>query len=165
MWRVVPGGGSPFGRNLYPYLAESFARAEFSRKNDYAPGELEAGDVMAVELVERNLRYLNAYAPTFPAPERPVSLTEGAGEYGWAAEITLAKGAPEGYTVLRGGFGGLAPEPDSPVYVAAGGKLYEAVPGPDGFSLCLPAEAAESPLRVFIVRNRELIALEGVIKP
>ena len=154
-----------FGRNLYPYLAESFAEASFSRKNDYAPGELEAGDVMAVELVERNLRYLNAYAPTFPAPERSRSLTEGAGEYGQTAEITLAKGAPEGYTVLRGSFGGLAPEADSPVYVSAGGTLYEAVPGPEDFSLCLPAEAADSPLRVFIVRNRELIALEGVIKP
>ena len=154
-----------FGRNLYPYLAESFARAELSRKNDYAPGELEAGDVMAVELVERNLRYLNAYAPTFPAPERSPRLTESAGEYGWAAEITLAKGAPEGYTVLRGDFGGLAPEADSPVYVSAGGALYEAVPGPEGFSLCLPAEAAAGSLRVYVVWNRELIALEGVIKP
>ena len=154
-----------FGRNLYPYLAESFGSAVFSRKNDYAPGELAAGDVMAVELVERNLRYLNTYVPTFPAPERPAPLVSGAGEYRFEAEITLAKSALAGYTVLRGDFGGLAPEADSPVYVSAGDALYEAVPGPEGFSLCLPAEAAESPLRVFIVRNRELIALEGVIKP
>ena len=154
-----------FGRNLYPYLAEDFAEAVFSRKNDYAPGELAAGDVMAVELVERNLRYLNAYAPTFPAPERPAALISGAGEYRWEAEITLANSAMGGYTVLRGDYGGLAPEADSPVYVSAAGTLYEATPGPEGFSLCLPEEAASGPIRVFFTWNRELIALEGTAKP
>ncbi len=151
-----------FGRNLYPYLADSFAEATFSRKNDYAPEELSPGDVMVVELVERNLRYLNVYAPTFPAPERPDSLADGAGEYRFEAEITLAKSSLTGYTVLRGDYGGLEPETDSPVYVSAGGTLYEAIPGPKGFSVCVPEEAAAGPVRVFFTWNRELIALEGV---
>ena len=120
---------------------------------------------MAVELVERNLRYLNAYAPTFPAPERPAALISGAGEYRWEAEITLANSAMGGYTVLRGDYGGLAPEADSPVYVSAAGTLYEATPGPEGFSLCLPEEAASGPIRVYFTWNRELIALEGTAKP
>ena len=154
-----------FGRNLYPYLAESFGSAVFSRKNDYAPGEVAAGDVMAVELVERNLRYLNTYVPTFPAPERPAPLVSGAGEYRFEAEITLAKSALAGYTVLRGDYGGLTPENDSRVFVSAAGTLYEATPGPEGFSLCLPEDAAAGPVRVYFTWNRELIALDAVIKP
>ncbi len=154
-----------FGRNLYPYLADSFAEAAFSRKNDYVPEELSPGDVMAVELVERNLRYLNTYAPTFPAPERPASAVSGAGEYRFEAEITLAKSALAGYTVLRGDYGGLTPENDSRVFVSAAGTLYEATPGPEGFSLCLPEDAAAGPVRVYFTWNRELIALDAAIKP
>ena len=52
-----------FGRNMYPYMAERYAAAEFSRKNTYDPAPLPEGGDLVIELVELNLRYLNTYAP------------------------------------------------------------------------------------------------------
>lgn len=49
-----------FGIALYPYLAESFASAEFSRSADYSPaafGQVDA-DTVILEIVERNLAQL-----------------------------------------------------------------------------------------------------------
>lgn len=46
-----------FGIALYPYLAEAFQTAEFSRSDDYSPAafrDLDA-DVVILEIVERNL--------------------------------------------------------------------------------------------------------------
>lgn len=63
-----------FGRNLYPYLAESFASAEFSRRNEYTAATLPGGGTLVIELVERNLRYLVEYDSLAPAPERDASL-------------------------------------------------------------------------------------------
>ena len=52
-----------FGRNLYPYMAERYAAATFSRRTSYDPAPLPEGGDLVIELVERNLRYLNIYAP------------------------------------------------------------------------------------------------------
>ena len=153
-----------FGRNLYPYLAESFAAADFSRKNDYGPGEIAPGDAVAVELVERNLRYLNQYAPTLPAPERPAALAAGAVETGESVELHLANGGPVGYTVLHGVWTGSAPGASSPVYLSAGGALYEAVPTPDGFRAAVPETAAAEPMRlVFADESGALLSLTAAM--
>lgn len=154
-----------FGRNLYPYLAEEYAHAVFSRRNDYSPAAMADGDAVVVELVERNLRYLNEYLPTVPAPERVDVSTDGAVVLSSAlSQITLAKSSQAGYTVLRGDYGGLAPDGDSPVYVAFDGRVYEAVPGPDGWSACLPEEAAGAALTVLFTAGGNRIALSGVIE-
>ena len=66
-----------FGNNLYPYLADSFDAALFSRSMPYRldlVAQREA-DCVAAELVERNLRYLIRNVPVMPAPVR--ELPEG----------------------------------------------------------------------------------------
>ena len=66
-----------FGNNFYPYLADSFDAALFSRSMPYRldlVNQREA-DYVAAELVERNLRYLIQNVPVMPAPSR--GLPEG----------------------------------------------------------------------------------------
>ena len=153
-----------FGRALYPYLAEAFAEAHFSRSNSYDASAMAPGGTLVIELVERNLRYLLDYEPVLPAAKRDAGLVSGAVPAAGAAELTLAKGGPEGYTVLRGDLGGIVPEDDSPVFVETAQGLYEALPGPEGFSLCLPEAAPDGPIRVFFRSEGRLLSLEGSLK-
>lgn len=150
-----------FGRALYPYMAEAFAEAQFSRKNDYDPSALAQGGVLIIELGERNLRYLLDYAPTLPAPLRDAALAEDAQPREGHIHFSLAKGGPEGYTVLRGDWNGFAPDDDSPIYIDTVLGLYEALPGAEGFSLCLPEEAAQGPVRVLFYEGGALLSLAG----
>lgn len=160
-----PGGGTllmyrdSFGRSLYPYLAEQYAAAVFSRKNDYDLTALEPGGTLVIELVERNLRYLLDYAPTLPAPLRDIDAAE-AGRAEERISCTLAKGGPEGYTVLRGDRIPGPADDDSPIYVETAFGIFEALPGAEGFSLCLPEEAAQGPLRLLLVAGGRLVAYE-----
>ena len=144
-----------FGRNLYPYLAESFALAEFSRKTNYDPTDLPEGGALVIELVERNLRYLNTYAPTLPAPERDGTQIRGAAPRGDLA-VSIREGA------LSGSFGELKPDDTSPVYVSRGGRVYEAVPQPEGFTALLPEGAND--FEVIFTSQGELVSLRGVME-
>lgn len=130
-----------FGRNLYPYLAESFASAEFSRRNEYTAATLPEGGTLVIELVERNLRYLVEYDSLAPAPERDASFVAGAAPGSGCAVLTESAGT-EGYTVFSGTWDGVTPDDMSNVYVLSGGALYEAVPRPDGFIVSLPDGSA-----------------------
>ena len=152
-----------FGRNLYPYLAEAFAEARFSRKNDYDPTAMEDGGTVIVELVERNLRYLNEYPPTLPAPERRAAELASA-EAGDALSARKGKGGPEGYALLSAAWADAVPNDDAPVYITAGETAYEAVPLPGGFSACLPEEALTGELHVIFRCGMNLIALPLVIE-
>lgn len=152
-----------FGRSLYPYLAEAYSDALFSRKTDYDPTALEPGGTLVIELVERNLRYLLDYTPSLPAAERGAALTGGAVLAG-ELRCVLKKGGPEGYVVLSGAYGGRTPETDSPVYVQTASGLFEALPGPEGFSACLPESALQSPMRVFWYAEGTLLALDALVE-
>ena len=61
-----------FGISLYPYLAETFHDAVFSRSATYDLVRLKAEetDAVVIELVERNLNYLLENMPIYPAPIR-----------------------------------------------------------------------------------------------
>jgi len=150
-----------FGRSLYPYLAEAYGEAFFSRKNDYDPSALQPGGALVIELVERNLRYLLDYTPTMPAPRRDAALAQDAQPQDGQMHFVLAKGGPEGYTVLHGDLGGYAPDKDSPIYLDTVLGLYEALPGAEGFSLCLPEDAAAGPVRVLFRHDGALLSLAG----
>ena len=130
-----------FGRNLYPYLAESFASAEFSRKNDYTAASLPDGGTLMIELVERNLQYLIEYDSAAPAPERDISLASDAAESTGTARITSAE-TKDGRTLFAVEWDGAMPDDDSNVYVLCGDTLFEAVPRPDGAIVSL-AEGTE----------------------
>lgn len=135
-----------FGNTLYPFLADSFGHAVFSRSMPWQMTLLEetGADTVVLELVERNLDYLARRAPVFPAPERVLTGQPPRGEA--AAGITAAEnGGLTGYLRLEGTLSGPA-DPDSPVYVRLGEVLYEASPvGTEGerpFTLYVPEGSA-----------------------
>lgn len=126
-----------FGNNLYPYLADSFDAALFSRSMPYRlelVSQREA-DFVVAELVERNLRYLIQNVPVMPAPSR--ELPEGYPEtfYFWDDGIDFSVEASE---ILPGYSLAIHPKiaedlilpaaaPDSRVLVpASDGNFYEA---------------------------------------
>lgn len=131
-----------FGNLLYPYLADSFAAARFSRATSY---DLTAeAENVVIELVERNLRYLIANAPVMPAPRRQVTLP---GESGTVRDVsTETMGNLEGMIRLRGTLPE-TPDTGSPVYVCCGGQVYEAFCMEDnGFAAIVPDGTPEGVL-------------------
>lgn len=132
-----------FGNTLYPFLAESFGQALFSRSMPWQMSLLEetGADTVVVELVERNLDYLTSRAPIFPAPLRELTAQPAQGEA--AAGITARDdGRLEGYIQLSGALSGPV-DTDSPVYVRLGDALYEATPAGE-------AEQGEYPFTLYV---------------
>lgn len=139
-----------FGNSLYPFMADSFGHAVFSRAMPYQLSMLdEAGaDTLLIEIVERNLDWLATRAPVFPAPERGLNGKPPLGD----ARARLAvsdDGTLPGYCRMEGTLAG-AVDDSSPIYVQLGGSLYEACPVGSGecpFTLYVPeallAEAAQ----------------------
>ena len=104
---VAHGGGEgtllayrdSFGNNLYPYLADSFETARFSRSTTYDLTKLEGVDCLLIELVERNIDYLATNIPLMPAPAATAVECETIeAEY----EREEVKNAPEGCVLVRG---------------------------------------------------------------
>ena len=129
-----------FGNSLYPYLADSFGTARFSRATAYNLTLVEklGADCVAVELVERNLRYLLRFTPVMPAPERALTGAETA-----AGSVALTRAeaapAPEGCVLYRGTLP--ADCTGSPVYLRADGRVFAAFSGENGaFSCWIPTE-------------------------
>ena len=119
-----------FGNLLFPYLADSYASAMFSRSTSY--DMTQEADYILVELVERNLRYLIQYAPVMPAPQARLELPKAAEG---STRITVKKGTVKG-TLPK------TPDEDSNVYVICDGTAYEAfLLAEDGFSANVPESA------------------------
>jgi hypothetical protein len=154
-----------FGRALYPYLAETYAEALFSRKNDYDPTSLQPGGALVIELVERNIRYLLSYTPTLPAAARDAALIDGAREREPRIQFQLAKGGQEGYDILHGDLNDCTPDDESPIYIDTVLGVFEAMPGAEAYSLCLPEKAARGPIRVLFYEGGVLQSFAGVAAP
>lgn len=126
-----------FGNNLYPFLAEEYRRALFSRSMPWQLSLVDQSeaDTVVIELVERNLDYLATRAPIFPAPERLLSgaVPQGTGQ-GWVAPSE--KHPLEGYVRLEGLLS--QADSDSPIYIQLGDGLYEATPAGDGWDKGIP---------------------------
>lgn len=128
------------GRNLYPYMAQSFEHAFFSRQNNYRMDYIEKYDshVVIVELAERTLPYLLEYPAVFPSPERDPAVLKTVE----TVESTLQAEKPgqtmDGYYKVTGTLPDTADE--GPVYVEAGESIYEAIPNQGSFTLWLPEE-------------------------
>lgn len=114
-----------FGIALYPYLAQSFVAATFSRSADYDLTLADSADTVIIELVERNLSNILSREPTFPAPVRELSATANVGtivvDYDEAKSGTMA-----GYVRVSGELGADMLDPGGHVYIAAGDTAYEA---------------------------------------
>lgn len=147
-----------FGNALYPFLADSFRRATFSRQLPWRLDWLlqDDGDeirYVVMEIVERNLGDLAVKAPVMPAPER----TPPAGNISRETAGTLsadlrAEVSAEltGYVKVTGQAGASGDAVRGfQVYLQAGDRIFEASPvgeGPDGqggngcFTAFLPEE-------------------------
>ena len=138
-----------FGNLLYPYLADSFAAATFSRSTRY--DLTKPGDFVLIELVERNLRYLIANLPVMPAPEREQTLPHTSSG---TASFTTAKGT-EGYTQIKGTLPA-TPDTDSRVYLVCGEKTYEALlTENNSYGAYIPAE--ETAEKLLFTQNEQSV--------
>lgn len=151
-----------FGNSLYPFMAEDFGHAVFSRSMPWNMGLLEetGADTVVIELVERNLDYLADRPPVFPAPERVLTGQPPQGE----AEARVAAredSGLEGYVRLEGALTGAA-DGDTPIYVQLGQALYEASPvgaAAEGlpFTLYVPRESALDRINVLYLLDGQLL--------
>ena len=157
------GGGSlvmfrdSFGNLLYPYLADHFASALFSRSTYRVNlAQQREADFVVLELVERNLPYLIQNIPVMPAPARdalrPARTVDTS--CGLAAE---ASDELEGFLLVTGSFPAGGFDEDSPVYLTSGAEWYEAFLLEDGgFGGYVPESALDS-LGVAFLRNGEVV--------
>lgn len=147
-----------FGNALYPFIAEEFGHAVFSRAMPYPLTMLDGADTLVIEIVERNLDWLSTRAPIFPAPER--GLTGEPPEGGAQAVLTAEDdGLLPGFVRLEGTLTGEIDD-DSPVYVRLDGTLYEACPvgeAAGGFTLYVPTDAAGASAEVFCLSEGALL--------
>lgn len=114
-----------FANALLPLLAEQYATATFSRALPFALDltEIEAADTVLVEIVERNLSNLLAYAPKMMAPAREMPTVTAEGAY------ISAKAVKSGnYYKVSGLTDGMADR----IYVVVDGVAYEACPIAEG---------------------------------
>lgn len=111
-----------FGILLFPYLADSYGSAKFSRVVNYDLTGNE--DYVAIELVERNLDYLIQNVPVMPSPQRSIDLPTSSSGTVQAAIKENAR-AGEGCVQLAGTLP-QNPDADSCVYVVCDGAVYEA---------------------------------------
>lgn len=124
---------------LFPYLADSYAAAKFSRAVSYDLTGNE--DFVAIELVERNLRYLIQNVPVMPSPTRDIAVPEtvsGTAEASPAEKTRTADGCVQFTGTLP-----VRPDAGACVYVTCGGVAYEAFClENDGFAVNIPEGAA-----------------------
>ena len=138
------------GRSLYPYMAQSFGHAFFSRQNNYRLDYVNQYDATLVvaQLAERTLPYLLQYPAVYPAPARDETVLTGAA----AVESELTAEEPgktmEGYYKLTGTLP--ETEMDACVYVQAGGTVYEAIPNGGSFTLWLPQDVDWQSAQVYV---------------
>lgn len=149
-----------FGINLHPFLAQEYQNACFSRNMPYRMSAVkeEQPEVLLVEIVERNLKWLLERAPEMPAPERK---NADAADCGDTVTAAYKDGDLDGCFCLSGDLGQQVVEDDSPVYIMAQGKTYEASPCGEGeqpFTAYLPEELRGQELRVAFVSGGKLVS-------
>ena len=122
-----------FGNLLFPFLADSYASARFSRSTAY--DLTYEADCVLVELVERNLPYLIQNIPVMPAPQ--VDLTLPTSVSGTIAVTASTRGD---YLQIKGTLP--AVDDTSSVYVVCDDIAYEAFCLADsGFGIQLAPES------------------------
>ncbi len=145
-----------FGNSLYPFMAESYGHAVFSRMFPYdlsMLNETEVGDntgadtdaaqpdagagindrftSLIIEIVERNIPDLASESPVMPAPL--VDFKEAGISGSELKDIDIVCGAEEsdqmqGCTLIRGVYDGGSLPDDVRIFICGGSEYYEACP-------------------------------------
>ncbi len=145
-----------FGNSLHPFMAQQFGAACFSRAMPYNLTflERENADTLVIEIVERNLGWLNTRAPIMPAPVRDMALSEAENNIKATGEMTSDD---SGYIKLAGNIICRNMDDDSSIWLrCADGTVYEATPAGDGdkpFTLYLPADAQYDGAEIWVMAN------------
>ena len=146
-----------FGNMLYPFMAESYGAACFSRAMPYELSllETEHADTLVIEIVERNIGWLTQRAPILPAPTREISLPEVCDP---TVRFTCAFTQTDSGMLCCYGNLDCTPDTDSPIWLVCGGTVYEASPAGEGdfpFTAFLPKQPAS--LQIMFLRNGSLV--------
>jgi hypothetical protein len=140
------------GRNLYPYMAETFASARFSRLNNYRLDFMaeQQPDLVVVELAERTLNYILKYPAVYPAPERDGAVLDAMTAVDSDITADTSGTTMADYAKVTG----TLPETavDSPVYLVADGTVYEAIPDEGAFTAWLPMDTNVDALQAYIAQ-------------
>ncbi len=129
-----------FGNALYPFMAESFGNACFCRAMPYdlTMEEAQNADVIVIEIVQRNVRWLIERAPILPAPVRDVTLPQACSDLPFTCTCEKA-----GDLFCYTGNLTAATDTTSPIYLLCDGTVYEASPAGEGegaFTAYLPVQ-------------------------
>ncbi len=139
-----------FGNLLFPFLADTFASARFSRAAAY--DLTYESEYVLIELVERNLRQLTQNLHIMPAPEVTVALPE-------KISGTIAAEASQRRELLQVRGELPAVDEDSPIYVVCPDGAYEAFCLEEtGFGLSLDIDS--QPQYVVCKSDGALVAYE-----
>lgn len=131
-----------FGNTLYPFMAESFGTACFSRAMPYTISMLdtEKPDTVVIEIVQRNLCWLVQRAPQMPAPIRQLRLPQNETTIDFTYTCTQVGENLFCYT----GNIDTQTDTDSEVYILCDGTVYEAFPAGEAagaYTAYLPTQA------------------------
>ncbi len=153
-----------YGEAILPYMAEMFATAQFSRAVPYNLQNVEEGDSVIIELVERNLRNLLKSAPISEAIPQGISdiSAEMGDSTGAVSEVAEHSGMKHIYGILPESFF----QGDSHrIIVEADGTAYEAFNcfeeqylkdydyTPNGFSIYLPKGINTDNIRITVLNE------------
>lgn len=146
-----------FGNALYPFMAESFGSACFSRAMPYDLSllESESADTLVIEIVERNIGWLSSRAPILPAPVREIRVPEVCDP---SVKYACTFSEKADGTVCCSGSLDCVVDSDSPIYLVCDGTVYEASPAGSGvapFTAYLPSQPAA--LQVMFYRGNTLV--------
>lgn len=144
-----------FGNALYPFMAERFGTACFSRAMPYdlTMPETKDADVIVIEIVQRNLRWLTERPPILPAPVRALTLPQKCTDL----SFTCTCEETDGDLFLYTGNLNVPIDTTSPIYLLCGGTVYEASPAGEGdgaFTAYLPV--SEATVQILAVQNGTL---------
>lgn len=119
-----------FGNTLHAFMAESFAKACFSRAMPYQIPMLDQtdADTLVIEIVERNIPWLTQRAPIMEAPTREMTLPTK--ETNCKVSVNEVESEND-FFCYTGNIGEKIDE-DSPIYLICDGVVYEASPAGDG---------------------------------
>ena len=120
-----------FGNTLHSFMAESYAKACFSRAMPYQLSlpELTDADTLIIEIVERNIPWLTQRAPIMEAPKREIMLAQEE----TACKVAVREVKSEYNLFCYTGNIEEEMDADSPIYLICNGEAYEAAPAGEGF--------------------------------
>ncbi len=148
-----------FGEAIIPFMAESFAGAEFTRTVPYRTNSITDGtvDVVVMEIVERNLGNLQKYAPVMPAPERDIQFTSA--EY--CGDVTIKCDESPQYSHIYGVLGEEFFGGDKvSIYVTINGITYEAFNAFEDEKLGMEEETCDRGFSLYIPKADQSITTD-----